>query len=104
MSGFDEVIHQPTRLRLCAALSTATEVEFAALEEALSISTSLLSKQLKVLTDAGYVVLDRRSQPVGRPRVWVRLTPAGRRAYAGHVKALRAIVEANHLLPPPIPD
>ena len=92
---FDDVIHQPNRLRICAALNGAREVEFAALEESLDISASLLSKQLKVLSDAGYVTLDRRRQPVGRPRVWVRLTPQGRKAYDGHIAALRAIVEGG---------
>lgn len=91
--SFDEVIHQPVRLRLCAMLDTSTSVDFASLEEALAISTSLLSKQLKVLVDVGYVTLERRPQPVGRPRTWVHLTAAGRRAYRGHVKALREIVE-----------
>ena len=56
------------------------------------LSTSLLSKQLKLLVDAGYVELDKRRQPIGRPRTWVRLTPIGRRSYRDHVAALRRIV------------
>ena len=51
---FDDLIHAPTRLRITAALATATDLEFSALEDALGISTSLLSKQLKLLADAGY--------------------------------------------------
>lgn len=89
---FDELIHAPTRLRICAALEPATSVEFAALERSLELSTSLLSKQLKVLEEAGYVALERRRQPVGRPRVWVSLTPVGRRALQGHVAALRELL------------
>lgn len=88
---FDELIHVPTRLRITAALATATDLEFSALEDALSISTSLLSKQLRVLGDAGYLVLEKRPQPFGRPRTWIRLTPAGRRAYLGHLEALREL-------------
>lgn len=90
--SFDDVVHQRVRLRVCAMLDAATEVDFATLEASLGISTSLLSKQLKVLTDAGYVQLERRKQLVGRPRTWVRLTRAGRAAYRGHVAALREIV------------
>lgn len=91
-SAFDELIHSPLRLRICAALDAATEVEFAALEEMLDVSTSLLSKQLRILTDAGYVELDKRRQPIGRPRTWVRLTLSGRRAWAGHAAALRELL------------
>lgn len=100
---FDEVIHQSTRLRICAAAATGTAVEFSVLEEALAISTSLLSKQLKVLVDAGYVALDKR-RGVGRPRTWVALTPAGRRAFEAHLAALRAIVGETDAASPVLPD
>lgn len=95
MTGFDETIHSPNRLRICAALSAARQVEFATLERGLGVSKSLLSKQLKVLIDAGYVAVERKPQPFGRPRTWVGLTSAGRRAYRNHVAALRKIVEEN---------
>lgn len=95
MTGFDETIHSPNRLRICAALSAAREVEFATLERGLGVSKSLLSKQLKVLIDAGYVAVERKPQPFGRPRTWVGLTSAGRRAYRNHVAALRKIIEEN---------
>lgn len=90
--GFDHLIHSPLRLRICAALETSHQIEFAGLEQVLSISTALLSKQLKLLTEAGYVALDRRPQAFGRPRTWVALTPAGRQAYLRHVAALRDII------------
>lgn len=89
---FDELIHSPTRLRICATLDGSRQVEFYAIEQTLDISTSLLSKQLKILTDAGYVELTRRRQPVGRPRVWVAFTPQGQRAFTSHVAALRALL------------
>jgi DNA-binding MarR family transcriptional regulator len=93
---FDELIHSPNRLRICAALEPATQLEFTALEESLGISTSLLSKQLKLLSDAGYLALEKRPQPFGRPRTWIRLTPGGRRAYLGHVHALRNLTRDSH--------
>ena len=95
MTGFDETIHSPNRLRICAALSAARQVEVATLERGLGVSKSLLSKQLKVLIDAGYVAVERKPQPFGRPRTWVGLTSAGRRAYRNHVAALRKIIEEN---------
>lgn len=89
---FDELIHFPTRLRIAAALATATDLEFSALEDSLQISASLLSKQLRTLADAGYLAIEKRPQPFGRPRTWLRLTPAGKLAYLQHVEALRELV------------
>ncbi|MCC6495193.1 MAG: transcriptional regulator, partial [Propionibacteriaceae bacterium] len=48
---------------------------------------------LKVLTDAGYIALEKRPQPFGRPRTWIRFTPAGRVAYLSHLEALRQLTD-----------
>ncbi|EFQ83747.1 hypothetical protein HMPREF0063_11410 [Aeromicrobium marinum DSM 15272] len=89
--GFDEVVHAPQRLRICAFLDAVTTAEFSAVRDLLGAADSVVSKHLKVLADAGYVAIDK---PTGRGRVrtWVGLTPEGRAAYRGHVAALRAIV------------
>lgn len=92
--AFDELIHSPVRLRICAALATAISLEFTALEDALAVSTSGLSKQLRVLADAGYVKLEKRKQPFGRPRTWVGLTLQGRKAFDQHVEALRRLIDS----------
>lgn len=89
--GFDDLIHAPVRLRICAALDPVREVEFGALLTMLDISKSALSKQVSALADAGYVD-QRRAVRDTRQRVWLRLTPAGRTAYQGHVAALHRIV------------
>ena len=89
--AFDEVIHAPQRLRICAALSAAQKVEFGFLQERLGISKSALSKHLAQLSDAGYVSQDRAVRDA-RSRLWLSLTPVGTRAYAAHVRALREIV------------
>jgi len=85
--GFDPVIHPLPRLRICALLDPVTEEEFAALRDLLATSDSALSKQLGALADAGYVA-QRRAVRAGRSRVWVQLTPAGRRAFRAHLDAL----------------
>lgn len=87
---FDEVIHAPLRLRLCAFLDAVSSAEFSALRDMLEVADSVASKHLKVLSEAGYVTLEK---PTGRGRVrtWVRLTDEGRAAYRGHVAALRSI-------------
>jgi DNA-binding MarR family transcriptional regulator len=89
--GFDDLIHAPVRLRICAALDPVREVEFGALLTMLDISKSALSKHVSALADAGYVE-QRRAVRDTRQRVWLRLTPAGRSAYQGHVAALHRIV------------
>jgi DNA-binding MarR family transcriptional regulator len=88
---FDEIIHPSTRLSIVALLAAADWVEFAFVRDALDLSDSALSKQFTTLEEAGYIAIER---PVTerRRRVRVRLTPAGRKAFHGHVAALQAIV------------
>ncbi len=93
--GFDHLIHAPARLRICAALDPAREIEFGALQALLDISKSALSKHVSVLADAGYVA-QRRAVRDTRQRVWLRLTETGRSAYRGHVAALHRIVGDTH--------
>jgi len=88
---FDPLIHPPHRLRICAALEPWDEDEFSALRDVVGVSDSVLSKQLAILMDARYVA-QRRATRQGRQRVSVRLTDEDRRAFAGHVRALRTIV------------
>ncbi|MEU3354712.1 transcriptional regulator [Streptomyces sp. NPDC037389] len=92
--GFNETIHAPNRLRICAALDAAEEIEFATVRETLGVSPSVLSKHVTVLTDAGYVE-QRKAVRDTRQRVWLRLTKDGRAAYRAHLAALRAIVNAD---------
>ena len=89
--GFDATIHAPNRLRICAMLDAVDEVEFAALQEGLGVSASVLSKHLSVLVEAGYVE-QRKAVRDTRQRVWLKITDLGRSRYSGHVAALRAIV------------
>lgn len=94
---FDVVVHVPNHLRLCAMLNVATEVEFGVLRDALTLSDPTLSKYLRALGEAGYVEL---SKPVsrGRRRTWAMLTPAGRRAFAGHLAELQRMAAAPTVL------
>ena len=85
---FDEIIHAPNRLRTCAVLATVADAEFATLRDTLGVADSVMSKHLKVLQDAGYVTLTKPTGS-GRVRTWVSLTPAGRKAFRGHVAELQ---------------
>ena len=88
-AALDPVIHPITRLSICGLLASGADwVEFAALRHAAGISDSVLSKQSRVLEEAGY--LEVRKGAVGRrPRTWFRLTPNGRDAFQGHIAWLQ---------------
>ena len=90
----DPFIHPITRLSICGLLAAGADwVEFAALRDAAGVSDSVLSKQSRVLEDAGYVEV--RKGAVGRrPRTWFRLTTPGRQAVAGHLAWLAQLEEA----------
>ncbi len=88
---FDPLIHPSPRISLVAILAAADWVDFAYLKEQLALSDSALSKHLSTLEAAGYV--DTRRPSTGRRRsVRASLTTAGRAAFAGHVAALRGII------------
>lgn len=90
-NGFDEVIHAPNRLQICAYLAALSEIEFVTLRDFLGVSDSVLSKHLKLLADAGYVDVVKRAEN-GRQRTWVALNGVGRKAYHNHVRELKRIV------------
>lgn len=102
MSGpeFDELIHAPHRLRICALLVSVDSAEFGMVRDHLGVADSVLSKHLKVLADAGYVKLAKPTGVGGKVRTWVSLTRAGRTAFEGHLEALRGMVEAARAVQP----
>jgi DNA-binding MarR family transcriptional regulator len=88
---FDDLIHAPTRLAIVALLAATEWAEFRYIRDAVGLSDSALSKQLTTLEENGYVEIDK-GYAGKRPRTTARLTSAGRKAFAGHVAALQAIV------------
>jgi DNA-binding MarR family transcriptional regulator len=91
---FDEVVHAPNRLQICAMLAALDSVEFATVRDSLGVADSVVSKHVRVLQDAGYVSV-RKATVGSRVRTSLALTARGRRAYAGHVAALRALVDVR---------
>jgi DNA-binding MarR family transcriptional regulator len=85
---FDEVIHEPHRLRICALLVPSVGTEFGEVRDALGLSDSALSKHLKVLSARGYTRLEKGVRD-GRQVTRVVLTGAGREALCGHVAELQ---------------
>lgn len=91
---FDEVIHAPQRLRICAMLSAARKVEFGLLQDRLGLSKSALSKHLTQLAEAGYVSQERAVRD-SHSRLRLSLTREGARAYSAHVQALQRIIATD---------
>lgn len=91
---FNDIIHSPVRLRICGLLRRAAELEFSVVRSTLEISDAHLSKNLKVLTQAGMITLRKESSKVrddSRRLTWISLTKTGRTALEGHLAALREI-------------
>lgn len=88
---FDEIVHAPNRLQICAILSAVSSADFAAVREALGVADSVLSKHIRVLHEAGYIDV-HKSTCASRVRTSMSMTAAGRAAYDGHLAALQAIV------------
>jgi DNA-binding MarR family transcriptional regulator len=88
---FDEIVHAPNRLQICAVLSAVSSADFAAVREGLGVADSVLSKHIRVLHEAGYIDV-HKSTCASRVRTSMSMTAAGRAAYDGHLAALRAIV------------
>jgi len=94
---FDELIHSPVRLRICGLLRNVDRLEFALVRDTLELTDAHLSKNLKVLADAGMLTLLKERSPERADRrrcTWISLTPAGRNALEAHLLALAQIVEA----------
>ena len=88
---FDDVIHAPNRLQICAFLMPIQDAEFQVLRDELEVSDSVLSKHLRQLEDAGYVQF-RKAKMNGRQRMWASMTSKGRRAFAAHVQELQRLI------------
>ncbi len=92
--SLDAIIHAPGRLQICALLASSSEAEFATLREAIGVSDSVMSKHLKLLEEAGYIVA-RKAAYNGRQRTWISLTPAGRKAFVAHVAELNRLASSS---------
>lgn len=84
----------PKRLAALALLAAAKRVEFSYLKEQLQLNDSDLSKQLKVLTDAGYA--DSKRTGKGKTRAsWFAITKEGAAALDAHATALEALLKPS---------
>lgn len=91
-NALDDVVHQRVRLGILAIAEEARRVEFGFLRMSLDLTAGNLSKHVTVLENAGLIEVEKGY--VGRrPRTWIRLTPAGRRALHEEIRHLKRLIE-----------
>jgi DNA-binding MarR family transcriptional regulator len=87
----DPHLNSPVRLSIMAALAHVDDAEFHVIRDAIEVSDSVLSKQVTVLEDAGYVEV-RKGYVGKRPRTWLKVTDPGREALRHHLAALHSLI------------
>lgn len=95
MAELNEIIHQPVRLRIMAALVTlepGQELEFTYLRDLLEVTDGNLGAHLRKLEEAGYIAVNKTFVD-RKPRTYVSTTPLGRQVFQEHVAALEAILK-----------
>lgn len=92
MTGLDETLSSPVRLRICGYLAGCEEADFRAVQDYCGMTVSNLSKQATILIERGYLSL-RKVQEGRYVKTRLSLTSEGRRAVASHVAALQEIVD-----------
>lgn len=97
MSTWNEIIHQPVRLRIMAALVAlpeGDEIEFTYLRDLLEVTDGNLGAHLRKLEDAGYVAI-AKTFVNRKPRTYIAVTAEGRRVFQEHVAALEAMLHGS---------
>jgi DNA-binding MarR family transcriptional regulator len=94
MALLNEIIHQPVRLRIMAALvalDTESQMEFTYLRDLLELTDGNLGAHLRKLEEAKYVSITK-TFVARKPRTYVAVTKLGRQAFDSHVAALETIL------------
>jgi len=97
MPDLDPVIHQPARLKVMAVLcrlGPREQADFTSLRAELALTDGNLGAHLLTLERAGYIAVEK-AFVARKPKTSVAITAAGRRAFGGHVAALKAILRPD---------
>ncbi len=90
--GLERVIHEKARLGILTALVAEREgIAFSDLKELCDLTDGNLSRHLKTLVDAEFVVAERESEE-GRPHSIYRLTRPGRARFMEYLAELERVV------------
>ncbi len=98
MSELNDIIHQPLRLKIMAALNALPKgkgLEFSHLKKLTGATDGNLGAHIETLAKANYVAVTKAF--VGKkPQTTVTATAAGRSAFAKHIASLREIIESGN--------
>lgn len=87
----DEMIHQPTRLRIMTLLVSVPEPDrlaYGFIQQTLGLTGGNLTIHLRKLEAAGFLAISKEFRGA-KPRTWIQATAAGRRAYADYLSNLQ---------------
>jgi DNA-binding MarR family transcriptional regulator len=90
--GLDDVVHQRVRLGILVMLAEIPECAFSTLRDELRLTDGNLNRHVQVLADAELVTVTKGYEG-NRPRTWLKLTRAGRRALRAELQALQRLTE-----------
>src|ERR1700735_1857154 len=97
MADLDDIIHQPLRLQIMAALhgpASGPGLEFSKLKKLTGATDGNLGAHIETLSRAGYVAVDKAF--VGKkPQTTVTASAAGRGPSPRHVATLQEIIAAS---------
>jgi len=88
----DELVHQPTRLRIFAYLYRHGAATFPELQEELDVTEGNLSSHAQTMEDAGALVVEKEFVD-RRPRTTYRLTEDGTALFEEHVATLERLID-----------
>ena len=86
----DEIIHQPSRLRVMTMLVAQPEegrLAYGFIQKTLGLTGGNLTTHLRKLEDAGFLAISKEFVD-SKPRTWVEATPAGRIAFTEYLANL----------------
>jgi DNA-binding MarR family transcriptional regulator len=97
MPELDEIIHQPVRLRLMAALvaiKSGESAEFTLLRDMLGVTDGNLGAHLRRLEEAGYISINKTFVD-RKPHSYISATETGRKVFRSQVTALEEIIRSS---------
>jgi len=89
--GYDKAFEHRTRLGICVLLARNDSLTFSRFKALFHETDGALGAHLRRLEDEGYIVVNKQFQ-MRRPTSWYTLTPSGRKALSGHLKALEKLI------------
>ena len=90
-SALTDLVHQRGRLGILAVLAEVDRADFTFLKNTLGLTDGNLSRHIDALAGAGFVHVEK-GYAGRRPRTWIHISKAGRRALEQEMNALRELV------------